>query len=223
MGDAGPQELLEVGHVVVAEHLDLAPRVPDPLHDRLVVELVRQHEAALAHEQRDGQAVGGEAHAVDEDVLDPEELRHDALRLPVQVRAAGVRALRVGAPAVLAQGGDHSRRAVRVGGGKAEVVVGPQVQAPPLLAGELQGLVPVAAAADQDVRPRPGRRANGPVEAVADAAVHPPDEEVFEVPAQRRVALRKEEEEEEERGEGGGSGRLPGGPRRSGWGGAHLL
>ena len=64
---------LQVDRVVVLEHLDRGARQARAEHQRRVIQLVAEYEAALADQSRYVERVGGEAHAEGDGRVDAEE------------------------------------------------------------------------------------------------------------------------------------------------------
>lgn len=128
--DGGARELLEVAHVVVAEHAHGGARQAQAQDERGVVVLVAERQRAGAQQAGQPQRVGAEAHAHDERGLHAQEARRGLLQLAVQRAGAQLGARRAGRQPVAPHGLAHAAlraaaRALR----EPQVVVRAQVDA----------------------------------------------------------------------------------------------
>ena len=156
---------------IVFEDLNGGARQARAEHERGVVELVAEYEAALADQIGNVGGVGGEAHAEDDGALDAEEGGHTLLDLAMDLERAELLARRARGHRVLADGRYRVGGALAVVLGKAEVVVRAQVERLDESTAALERPVEVIGDALNDRDDRARHRADRSVEAVAYSCV----------------------------------------------------
>ncbi len=189
LADAFAKQSLERVHVVVLELPDGGSAEPHAKADRRVVVLVRDDEASLIDEGRDGRRVCSETHRDDHRILGAEELRDELLRLSMKVERACVQPRTARRDTVPPDGRLDRVRAPARRLRKPEVIVRRDVERARGRPCELPGVIVVGRGAvvqHDRAAGDAGRRAR---EAVVEALLEPAGVERVKVGVERSVAL----------------------------------
>ena len=179
-----PQHPLHLCQVAVPGAADSGPRGAQARHQRRVVEVIREHEAALPGKRRQHQRVGSVAHRDHNSVLFANVLCNLPLEFALLCRHAHLAGCRGVDHAGMPDGVAHGWRCGLVGAAVAEVVVGAHVDAP-LRGGvgnDPQNVHPVVPgpAARHHIDGLGGGTADGTVKTVGDGVVEPAGVELHE-------------------------------------------
>jgi hypothetical protein len=176
-----PQQRLQILHVVVLELPHARSAHPDSEPDRRVVQLVRNDEASLAYERRDGRRVCSEPHRDDERVVFAQEPRDESLRLDVKVERAGIETGSGGGNTVTLNAFLYGVGAASGSLGKAEVVVGGDIEGSGLATGVVEGVIGVGRGSVEGDDCATGDAGDGFGEAVVESGLEPTGVERVEV------------------------------------------